>query len=500
MPVNNEYSLVSRGATLHWFFHLCYSSHHWDQRQTLADGRQAVNLVRKMILEFLKVLSERGVSVDKSNAKEAILFRELASCEQAFQQLAIEGIPEVVLLLYRLQNLRGWDVLLPDVLAGFDSSGDAVFGFLLSNCQFRQRFRYRCAGLPRHKGGPTYHYRANAHMRHCTHPPTPDGPLTPSLQDESARRTTKHGGSVVPSSCGKGSQANYPCAAPMRPTWPQTALWETASGLSPGSYRFADRTAIAPAIQQRGRAQGLFNLSGIDHFGAPIEEQLPLRALDLDRLSFLRRTRTLSRRFAVVDERQRVPSTPALDADFRRARPQGREDGVLAHAPEPVPRIPRVGLLPVHHGVPVASLRGVEILGHAVRFFPARKVEVQPRQHRRTEARRPQQAARLHRTARAARQRHQPLAVSIQRQNAGDFVTIRIRIEHGIYLTPLSGGLAAVFGNGFRFEHPFQKFACFRLAVTRHLQADPLMEKPIHVRNQPGDLAQNEEWDARILQ
>src|ERR1039457_2879865 len=105
MPVNNEYSLASRGATLHWFFHLCYSSHHWDQRQTLADGRQAVNLVRKMILEFLKVLSERGVSVDKSNAKEAILFRELASCEQAFQQLAIEGIPEVVLLLYRLQNL-----------------------------------------------------------------------------------------------------------------------------------------------------------------------------------------------------------------------------------------------------------------------------------------------------------------------------------------------------------------------------------------------------------
>src|ERR1017187_2931049 len=104
MPVNNEYSLASRGATLHWFFHLCYSSHHWDQRQTLADGRQAVNLVRKMILEFLKVLSERGVSVDKSNAKEAILFRELASCEQAFQQLAIEGIPEVVLLLYRLQS------------------------------------------------------------------------------------------------------------------------------------------------------------------------------------------------------------------------------------------------------------------------------------------------------------------------------------------------------------------------------------------------------------
>ena len=56
-------------------------------------------------------------------------------------------------------------------------------------------------------------------------------------------------------------------------------------------------------------------LSGSDHFGAPIEEQLPLRALDLERLAFLGRPGTLSGGFAVVDERQRVPTLTALDAD-----------------------------------------------------------------------------------------------------------------------------------------------------------------------------------------
>ena len=61
----------------------------------------------------------------------------------------------------------------------------------------------------------------------------------------------------------------------------------------------------APPIRQHGGSWAY--LSGIDHFGAPIEEQLPLRPLHLQRLSFLRRTRTLSRRFAVVYERQRVP-------------------------------------------------------------------------------------------------------------------------------------------------------------------------------------------------
>src|ERR1035437_4797592 len=123
-------------------------------------------------------------------------------------------------------------------------------------------------------------------------------------------------------------------------------------------------------------------------FGAPVEQQLPLRPLDLQRLLFFRRPRTFSRLFAVVDEGQRIPVVPERDTDFRRARPQRWKDRVLAYVPEPVPRIPRVGLLPVHQGVPVTSLWGIEILRHTVGLVPARKVEIQPRQHRRPQPRR----------------------------------------------------------------------------------------------------------------
>ena len=42
-------------------------------------------------------------------------------------------------------------------------------------------------------------------------------------------------------------------------------------------------------------------------------------------------------------------------------------------------------------------------------------------------------------------------------------------------------------------QHRFQKFPRLRLAVARHLHPDPLMQKPIHVLNQRGDLAQDEE-------
>ena len=48
-----------------------------------------------------------------------------------------------------------------------------------------------------------------------------------------------------------------------------------------------------------------------------------------------------------------------------------RVTGLPAEVPEPVTRIPGVGLLPVHDSVPVASLRGFEILRHAVRVVPA---------------------------------------------------------------------------------------------------------------------------------
>ena len=167
--------------------------------------------------------------------------------------------------------------------------------------------------------------------------------------------------------------------------------------------------------------------------GAPIEEQLPLRPLDLQRLSLLLGPRTLSRRFAVVDEGHRIPEIAEFDADFRGTRAQGRKDRMLADLPEPVPGVPRVGFLPVHDGMPVTPLLGLEILRHAVRVIPAGKVKVQSRQHRRRQFRRLEQIARLRRTTRTARQRHQPLAVSIQRQNACDFVTIRVWIEHRPY-------------------------------------------------------------------
>src|ERR1017187_1730415 len=212
-------------------------------------------------------------------------------------------------------------------------------------------------------------------------PSATDGPRLTST-------VSRHGRSVQPATDGPLEREVDPrnCTAGgtlLRYGLVGNRLWLVARKL-PIRGQNSHRT---PAIQQRGRAQGLFSLSGIDHFRAPIEEQLPLSPLHLQRLAFLGRTRTLARRFAVVDERQRVPTLTELDADFRRARPQGGKDGVPAHAPEPVPRIPRVGLLPVHYGVPVASLRGVEILRHAVRLVPARKVEIQPRQPRRMQPR-----------------------------------------------------------------------------------------------------------------
>ena len=106
---------------------------------------------------------------------------------------------------------------------------------------------------------------------------------------------------------------------------------------------------------------------------------------------------------------------------------------MLADLAEPVPGVARVGLLPVHDGMPVASLLGLEILRHAVRVLPAGKVEIQSRQHGWRQFRRLQPTERIRRTARPARQWHQPLTVSIQRQNACDFVTIRVWIEHSIH-------------------------------------------------------------------
>ena len=54
---------------------------------------------------------------------------------------------------------------------------------------------------------------------------------------------------------------------------------------------------------------------------------------------------------------------------------------MLADLPEPVSRVTRVGFLPVHDGVPVTSLLGLEILRHAVCVIPAGKVEIQSREY-----------------------------------------------------------------------------------------------------------------------
>src|ERR1035437_9111088 len=126
------------------------SSHHWNQGQTFADGIQAVNLVRQMILKLPQVLSERRISIDEGDAKKAVLFCELVSCEEAFQQFAIEGIPPVVFLPYFSQVFSGWDVLLPNVLTSLNSFGDAGLRVFPSDCQFRQWFRYGCARFASH--------------------------------------------------------------------------------------------------------------------------------------------------------------------------------------------------------------------------------------------------------------------------------------------------------------------------------------------------------------
>src|SRR5690348_14644389 len=75
----------------------------------------------------------------------------------------------------------------------------------------------------------------------------------------------------------------------------------------------------------KGRPGGLRYLAR-----AVIEEQLPLRALDLTRFALGVRTGLTAGALTVIDERDRVPSIPHLDADFRRPRAQCGENGVLS--------------------------------------------------------------------------------------------------------------------------------------------------------------------------
>src|SRR3954447_15839720 len=84
--------------------------------------------------------------------------------------------------------------------------------------------------------------------------------------------------------------------------------------------------------------------------------------------------------------------------------------------------------------MPVTSLLGPEILRDAVRVIPTGKVEIKARQYGGRQVRCLKQLVRLRGTACAARQRHQSLAVLIEGQNGGDFITVCVWIEHGSLL------------------------------------------------------------------
>lgn len=51
-----------------------------------------------------------------------------------------------------------------------------------------------------------------------------------------------------------------------------------------------------------------------------------------------------------------------------------------------------------------------------------------------------------------------------------------------------------------RAKKLFQKFPGFRLAISRHLKPNPLVEKWIYILNQSSDLAENKERNVCVLQ
>src|SRR5580692_4613807 len=87
-----------------------------------------------------------------------------------------------------------------------------------------------------------------------------------------------------------------------------------------------------------------------------IEEQLPLGALRLDSHALLIGTGLLPCALAHFDEGDGVPARAEIHANLRGLFAQRGKDGVRSHLPEPVAGIARVGLLPMHDGVPVTAL------------------------------------------------------------------------------------------------------------------------------------------------
>src|ERR1700683_3115577 len=75
-------------------------------------------------------------------------------------------------------------------------------------------------------------------------------------------------------------------------------------------------------------------------------------------------------------------------------------------------------------------------------------------------------------------------------------------LSTGLHSSVLAGRvwsfLVGVRSTGVLFQH-FQEVPRFRLAVARHLHPHPLVQEPVHVLDQCGDLAQEEERDSRVL-
>src|SRR4051812_32787799 len=89
---------------------------------------------------------------------------------------------------------------------------------------------------------------------------------------------------------------------------------------------------------------------------------------------------------------------------------------MLPHAPEPISGVPRIGFLAMHDRVPVHPVRRFQIVYEFVSFFPASEMQIQARSNQAGQFGSIQQGA--------------SLAVVLQRQNPGDFLAVRRRIEH----------------------------------------------------------------------
>ena len=89
------------------------------------------------------------------------------------------------------------------------------------------------------------------------------------------------------------------------------------------------------------------------------------------RLQF--RARLPPRALAQIDKSQWIQAPLKLGRAGQR-----RKDGMRPDSPEPVRRVAGIGLLPVHHGVPIAALRRGRVLRDGWRLLETAEMVVQP--------------------------------------------------------------------------------------------------------------------------